>query len=170
MTAILQMWPGAKVDPKDPAGIWSAAVNDLSSDQIRYGIQQMARTPKEYPLNPAQFRALAMSYRAPPPRRMQEIDDTSEKTTAWRATQQQMAAKLNGPGYELPGIETDFPTHVVIEDVPYDGERRQRCINAGFLANHDFDADIFARLKPAFERRWSEYLAGAWNVDGRGNR
>lgn len=167
MTAILQMWPGAKVDPKDPAGVWSAAVNDLSSEQIRYAIQQMARTPKEYPLNPAQFRAIAMAYRAPSPRRHAEVQDESAKSRAWRSTQQQFAAKLNGPGYELPGIQTDFPVSVVIEDVTIDHVRRKQCIAAGFHATHDFDSGLFARLKHAFELRWAEFVAGAWHVDDR---
>jgi hypothetical protein len=60
MTAIMQMWPNAKIDEQDPVGVWSVAINDLSVEQIQFGIQQMSRLDREYALNPGQFRALVM--------------------------------------------------------------------------------------------------------------
>lgn len=157
MTAILQMWPSAKIDPKDPAGIWSTAVNDLSSEQIRYGIAQMARSDRQYALNPGQFRAIAMAFRAPPPKRELEITDNSPKTIAWEQTQQQFAAQLNGPGYEYwPRLPVDFPISIVLADVSYDNEERKEAIAAGFNANHRFDKELFDRLKSAFELRWRQ--------------
>ena len=81
---------------------------------------------------------------------------SADRYTAWRACQQQFAAKLNGPGYELPGIQTDFPVSIVLADVPYDEEKRKAAIAAGFNANHRFDEELFGRLKSAFERRWSQ--------------
>jgi len=81
---------------------------------------------------------------------------SAEKYTAWRACQQQFAAKLNGPGYELPGIQTDFPVSIVLSDVSYDEEKRKAAIAAGFKANHRFDDELFGRLKSAFEHRWQQ--------------
>ena len=80
---------------------------------------------------------------------------TADKQTAWRACQQQFAAQLNGPGYELPGIQTDFPVSIVLADVSYDEEKRNAAIAAG--ANHRFDRELFERLKSAFEHRWSQW-------------
>lgn len=79
---------------------------------------------------------------------------SADKYTAWQACQQQLAAKLIGPGYELPGIQTDFPASIVLADVSYDEEKRKAAIAAGLKSNHRFDEELFDRLKSAFEHRW----------------
>lgn len=153
ITAILQVWPRANIDRNDPAGVWSASVNDLSVEQIRHGIQLMSRSDDRYPLTPGQFRNLACTYRAPVTRLPVAITDGSQKSKAWRACQSRMASRLCGMA--PPGEpKTEFNVDAVVDSVYWDDAERRKSIAEGFNAALHFDERVFKQLRQKFEGAW----------------
>ena len=75
MAAISQQWPNAQIDSRDPTGVWSNAIDTLSDDQVRYGIRQLAHITNEFALNPAQFRAHALTMPEAPPKPAQRVTE-----------------------------------------------------------------------------------------------
>jgi hypothetical protein len=63
VSAVVSAYPNSRVDPRDITGVWLGAVGDLSTNQIRHGIEQMAKSADKYAPSPGQFRALCI--RAP---------------------------------------------------------------------------------------------------------
>ena len=61
MAAVLQQWPHAQIDTRDPTGVWSNAVDGLSAEQIRYAIRKFSDETSSFAITPGQFKALAKS-------------------------------------------------------------------------------------------------------------
>lgn len=107
MIAIKQQWPHAEVDMRDPAGVWSNAINPLSTQQISYGVKKLASITDRYPINAAQFAAYAkaMPYAEKPKPAL----PVGEKDVARRATFLAYASRCNNRGgVEVPQIEISY--------------------------------------------------------------
>jgi hypothetical protein len=63
LSAVIAAYPNSRVDERDLTGVWTGAVGDLSTNQIRHGIGEMAKSPDKFSPSPGQFRALCI--RAP---------------------------------------------------------------------------------------------------------
>jgi len=149
MIALLQQWPGAQIDDRDPAGVWSNAIDDLTNDQIAFAIRQLRNEVREFALNPAQFRAIAKQHQPHQQEVIKPIADLSEKEEARKAVRTRYGLR----------IAHCHPTH----PSPYQG---------------DFDVDgvaMAAKLPPEgyghqaklfwdelereFDTAWSDYVS-----------
>ena len=84
MIAIQQQWPHAQIDMRDPAGVWSNPIDSLSNEEVKHGIKQLRTITEKFPINAAQFRAHAKSYRPPPQKSKPQIA-YSERDAARKA-------------------------------------------------------------------------------------
>lgn len=151
MAAMLSCWPNTKFDRKDTTGVWSNAIAELRSDQIRHGIRQLSLTAEAFPPSPGQFRALCISYRPaePAPAPVQRVLDLSAHTRAWRACQVAFSKKVCGLRPPGPVPETDFDVEYVVASAPKP--------TSSSLLEHEH---AWAKLKANFEREWTRLSAG----------
>jgi hypothetical protein len=112
LSAILQVWPGAQVDRRDPLGVWSTALSGLTDEQIRAGVKSLSLSAERFPPTPGQFRAMCISAYRQPESRPAQLPDNSERARAWRYVQSQFAKRiLSGSAYAamVPAVEYGGP-------------------------------------------------------------
>lgn len=84
--AILNQWPHTVIDRADPAGIWSQAINGLSTEAIRHAVGLLKNDTGEWAPTAGQFRALARSYQPVSVARKRTRRDAKENAKRATAT------------------------------------------------------------------------------------
>lgn len=157
---MLQRWPSFKFDERDPAGVWSSAIDDLSVEQIKHGIGYLGKVSDSYPWGCGEFRGLCLTYRVQPSNVPRLQYSVSDKEQASKICHIRLVQRICG--FELPERDTtpfDYDAVVNAVHIDWPERNKERAIAGGMgkrgaahLSRHD--AQYFDRLRVEFEKRW----------------
>jgi hypothetical protein len=150
MLAIQQHWPNAQIDVRDPAGVWTNAIDPLRVDQIQYGIKMLAKDVSDWPPTPAQFAAKAKAARDPVPVVVNKrIAKDTERDDARRACQSGFAMRICGKRPKHDEYTGDFLVETFLDTLSYPGP--------------DFEITHVDAHKPFWDTMHKEFDE-AWNA------
>lgn len=149
LAEVLSCWPHAKVDREDSTGAWRRAVETLSYDQVRTGIQQLSQLDRPHPPAPGEFRSLCIrAYRPEDPPAPERIADHTAKGRAWRVCQAKFAERVVSFPVDIPMPIYDgpFDWQYVVASAPMPESSQ--------IAGHQY---VFRRLRQIFEVEWEKF-------------